>query len=559
VISTEPTAGRDALRSWSSIDWPAVERNVRGLQERIFRASQNGEPAKVKNLQKLLVRSSSAKLLAIRRATQINRGKRTPGIDGVVCHVPPRRLAMFRKGLSLKGYRPKPVRRVYIPKGDGKERPLGIPTMLDRVMQALVKLVLEPEWEPRFEANSYGFRPGRCTMDAIEALHRTLSKPGSSRWVLDADIAKCFDRIDHAALLARLPVFTTTIRRWLKAGVVELGALDPTTMGTPQGGIISPLLANIALDGMERLFGAERPDGRHITPCLRRGSNRGINLVRYADDFVITAPSREVLEGYVIPRLAEFLAGRGLELSQAKTRIVHIDDGFDFLGFNLRHFPNGKLLVRPQKEKVALHRRRLSAFFRSHRQLTTAEVIKVLSPVIRGWCNYYRYAVAKRTFAVLDHHVWQVTYRWAKRRHPRKNRRWVVNHYYGVDQGRGWDLWDGRNRLPRHNETRVSRFVKVRGKASPFDPNLRAYWEDRRTRRLVREASHFHRVHLLQRQAGRCAACKAVFDPDLEQGGNTNIVVRRDPATGEMTRVLVHRWCRPGRSPRSTSYVLADA
>ena len=197
MISTEPTAGRGALQSWSSIDWPAVERNVCRLQERIFRASQNGEPAKVKNLQKLLVRSSSAKLLAIRKATQINRGKRTPGIDGVVCHVPPRRLAMFRKGLSLKGYRPKPVRRVYIPKGDGKERPLGIPTMLDRVMQALVKLALEPEWEPRFEANSYGFRPGRCTMDAIEALHRTLSKPGSSRWILDADIAKCFDVATH--------------------------------------------------------------------------------------------------------------------------------------------------------------------------------------------------------------------------------------------------------------------------------------------------------------------------------------------------------------------------
>jgi RNA-directed DNA polymerase len=368
-----------------------------------------------------------------------------------------------------------------------------------------------------------------------------------------------FDRIDHEALLARLPVFTTTIRRWLKAGVVELGALDPTTMGTPQGGIISPLLANIALDGMERLFGAERADGRHVTPCLRRGSNRGINLVRYADDFVVTAPSREVLEAYVLPRLTEFLAGRGLELSEAKTRTVHIDDGFDFLGFNLRHFPNGKLLARPQKEKVALHRRRLSTFFRGNRQMPTAEVIKQLSPVIRGWCNYYRYAVAKRTFAVLDHHIWRITYKWAKRRHPRKNRRWVVNHYYGVDQGRGWDLWDGRNRLPRHNETRVSRFVKVRGKASPFDPSLRAYWEDRRTRRLMREASHFHRIHLLQRQAGRCAACKAVFDPDLEQGGNTNIVVRRDPATGDMTRVLVHRWCRPGRSPRSTSNVLADA
>ena len=419
----ERTAGRGALDDWAGIDWPAVERNVRRLQERIFRASRDGEPAKVKNLQKLLVRSSSAKLLAIRRVTQINRGKNTPGIDGVVCPMPSSRLAMFRKGLSLEGYRPKPVRRVYIPKAGGKERPLGIPTMLDRVMQALVTLALEPEWEPRFEANSYGFRPGRCTMDAIEALHRTLSKSGSSRWILDADIAACFDRIDHAALLARLPVFTTTIRRWLKAGVVELGALDATTMGTPQGGIVSPLLANIALDGMERLFGAERPDGRHVAPYRRRGSDRGVSLIRYADDFVVTAPSREVLEAYVLPHLAEFLAGRGLELSAAKTRIVHIDDGLDFLGFTLRRFPNGKLLVRPQKEKVTEHRRALSAYLRANRQLPTAEVIRALSPKIWGWCNYYRHAVARRTFNALDGHVWRITYKWAKRRHPRKNRR----------------------------------------------------------------------------------------------------------------------------------------
>ena len=559
MSSIEPTAGRGALNDWASIDWSAVERNVRRLQERIFRASQNGEPAKVKSLQKLLVRSSSAKLLAIRKVTQINRGKRTPGVDGVVCPLPSSRLAMFRKGLSLKGYRPKPVRRVYIPKAGGQTRPLGIPTMLDRVMQALVTLALEPEWEPRFEANSYGFRPGRCTMDAIEAIFRALSPKGSGRWVLDADIAKCFDRIEHEALLARLPVFTTTIRRWLKAGVVELGALDPTEMGTPQGGIVSPLLANIALDGMERLLGAERADGSHVSPSLRTGRNRGLNLVRYADDFVVTAPTREVLEDHVVPRLTEFLASRGLELSAAKTRIVHIDAGFDFLGFNIRRFPNGKLLVRPQPEKVAEHRRALSAFFKDNRQLPTAEVIKTLSPVIRGWCNYYRYAVAKRTFSALDDQMWRITYKWAKRRHPIKNRHWVVNHYYGVDQGRGWVLTDGRSQLPRHNATRVSRFVKVKGKVSPFDPSQRGYWEERRQRRLVREAGRFDRVHLLQQQAGRCAACKTVFDPDLEQFGNTNIVVRRDPATGETTRHLVHRWCRPGRPTRSTSTTLADA
>ena len=223
----------------------------RRLQERIYRATKDGDRQRVKNLQKLLARATSTKLLAIRRVTQENQGKNTAGVDGVVCDTPEARLELFREGLSLKGYRPLPVRRVYIPKDDGKQRPLGIPTVKDRVMQAIVKAALEPEWEARFEANSYGFRPGRCTMDAIEAIHTTLSRKGSSRWILDADISGCFDNIGHGPLLARLPVFTTTIRRWLKAGVVELGRYSPTDTGSPQGGIASPLLANVALDGME--------------------------------------------------------------------------------------------------------------------------------------------------------------------------------------------------------------------------------------------------------------------------------------------------------------------
>ena len=273
---------------------------------------------------------------------------------------------------------------------------------------------------------------------------------------------------------------------------------------------------------MERLLGAERAAGSHVSPSLRTGRNRGLNLVRYADDFVVTAPTREVLEDHVVPRLTEFLASRGLELSAAKTRIVQIDAGFDFLGFNIRRFPNGKLLVRPQPEKVAEHRRALSAFFKDNRQLPTAEVIKTLSPVIRGWCNYYRYAVAKRTFSALDDQVWRITYKWAKRRHPIKNRHWVVNHYYGVDQGRGWVLTDGRSQLPRHNAPRVSRFVKVKGKVSPFDPSQRGYWEERRQRRLVREAGRFDRVHPLHQQAGPGAARKTGLRPGLCQVGTSS-------------------------------------
>jgi RNA-directed DNA polymerase len=283
MLVIEPKDGRDLTR-WSDINWTAVEANVRRLQGRIYRATVAGEHAKVKNLQKLLVRSMSAKLLAIRRITQENQGKHTAGIDGVVCATPDARLSLLKEGLSLKGYRPKPVRRVYIPKANGKQRPLGIPTVKDRVMQAIVKLALEPEWESRFEANSYGFRPGRSCQDAIEAIHTTLNRRGCSQWVLDADISGCFDHIEHEALLRRLPVFTTTIRRWLQAGVVEFGQLRPSEAGTPQGGVISPLLANIALDGLERAFGSEGPEGKPVQPALRKGPNKGLNLIRYADD-----------------------------------------------------------------------------------------------------------------------------------------------------------------------------------------------------------------------------------------------------------------------------------
>jgi len=256
MLVIEPTNGRE-LTHWSQSNWTAGEANVRHLQGRISRAAAHEDQAQVKNLQKLMVRSMSATLKAIRQVTQEHSGKQTPGIDGVVCETPQKRLALVQDGLSLKGYGPKPVKRCYIPKSSGGQRPLGIPTQKDRVMQALVKLALEPEWESRFEANSYGFRPGRCTMDAITALHTCMNRQGASQWVLDADIKGCFDNIAHAALLKRLPVFTTTIRRWLKAGVVELGHYTDTEAGTPQGGVASPLLANIALDGMERLFDGE--------------------------------------------------------------------------------------------------------------------------------------------------------------------------------------------------------------------------------------------------------------------------------------------------------------
>jgi retron-type reverse transcriptase len=283
-VRAEQTDGRQPMRTWSSVGWTATEAVVGRIQDRIFRAAKAGDGARVKNLQKLLVRSRSAKLLAIRQVTQRNTGRNTPGIDGVVCRTPEDRVTLLESGLDLTGYKPKPVRRVYIPKANGKLRPLGIPTVKDRVMQAVVKLALEPEWETRFEANSYGFRPGRCTMDAIEAVFIARGQKGSSRWILDADISGCFDAIAHGPLLARLPTFTRTIERWLKAGSIDMGAWRASEAGTPQGGILSPVLANVALDGMERLFGGEDRDGNPVKAATKKGMDKSVVLIRYADD-----------------------------------------------------------------------------------------------------------------------------------------------------------------------------------------------------------------------------------------------------------------------------------
>jgi RNA-directed DNA polymerase len=407
--------------TWADVNWHAVEENVRRLQERISRATTHNAWRMVNNLQKLLGRATSNKLLASRRTTQENQGKHTAGVDGMVYDTPEARWKLFQEGLSLKGYKPKPVRRVYIPKDNGKQRPLGIPTGKDRVMQAIAQATLEPEWEARFAANSYGFRPGRCTMDAIAAIHTTMSRKDSSPWVLDADISGCFDNLDHSPLLAKLPVCTATLHRWLKAGVVELGSLTPTDTGTPQGGGISPLLAHVALDGMERLFDAAYTDGRPKAPAFRRGNNKGIAVIRYADDVVITAPTREVLETYARPRIEKFLQERGLALSEAKTRIVHITEGFNFLGFHIRKCgKRGTLLTVPQKAKVLKHVRAIRSYLDAHKQTPAVAVLRALNPVIRGWANYDRYCAAKQVFQKVRHAQWHMLGVWAKRRHPKK-------------------------------------------------------------------------------------------------------------------------------------------
>lgn len=553
-MQAEQTGEREQT-AWSDIDWAAAEAAVRRLQDRIYRAAAAGNRRQEKNLQKLLVRSRSAKRLAVRRVTQQNAGRNTPGVDGLVCRTPESRMRLA-DGLSLRDHRPQPVRRVHIPKSDGRMRPLGIPTIRERALQMLVKMALEPEWETRFETNSYGFRPERCTMDAIVALHTTLAPTGASEWVLDADIAGCFDNLGHQPLLARLPVFTTTIRGWLKAGTVELGTWKPTTTGVPQGGPLSPLLANVALDGMERLFGAEDKQGRHIRPNDRRGANRGISLVRYADDLVVTAPTREVLETYVVPKLSSFLAERGLQLSEAKTRIVHIDGGFDFLGFSVRRF-RGVVLTRPQKEKVVQHLRTIYDYLHRHRQATPSRIIGDLGPVIRGWANYYRHGASKHTFHSADYHVQAKLWRWAKRRHPTKTASWIRSRYFDSR----WNFVDGQEALARHDKVTVTRHRKVQGKRSPLNPDDRDYWELRKQRRLAETLRSPERWALLRRQDCKCAMCGVRFDPDEDIPfiDEHHIIPRCHGGTDQPDNLqLVHRWCHHAHHTR-TGYRAAEA
>ncbi|NCT69253.1 MAG: group II intron reverse transcriptase/maturase, partial [Rhodanobacteraceae bacterium] len=324
-VLTHESARSNAPQDWHAIDWRRVEQNVRGIQIRITKATQEGKWRKVKALQRLLTRSFCGKAFAVKRVTE-NQGSRTAGVDRELWETPEsRREAIGR--LERRGYRPQPLRRVFIPKANGKERPLGIPTMLDRAMQALHLLALEPVSESRSDPNSYGFRRNRSTHDAMSQLFVSLSQKASAEWVLEADIKGCFDHINHDWLLRHVPLDTAILRKWLKAGVIHKGMLQATDAGTPQGGIISPTLANVALNGLESEL------IEHLGAKLGKTKARKlkVNVVRYADDFVITGISKEALENEVKPWVESFLAERGLTLSMEKTRIVHIDDGFDFL------------------------------------------------------------------------------------------------------------------------------------------------------------------------------------------------------------------------------------
>ena len=423
---------------------------------------------------KLMLRSFSNLLLSVNKVTQKNKGRKTPGIDDQLVLTPKARIKLVNQMTKHQTWAAQPGKRIYIPKANGKRRPLGILTIKNRVAQSIVKNALEPSWEARFESNSYGFRPGRSCHDAIKQCWLRLHRGKTHQWVLDADVRAAFDNISQGFILECLGKVPgrELIKQWLLAGYVEAEIFHATTDGVQQGGVISPLIFNIALDGLEKIL------------APRAG------YIRYADDMVITARTKEEIEA-LVPTVQKFLTERGLELNTEKSKIIHLKDGFNFLGFNVRSY-NDKCIVKPQKEKVHTFLKGIRAWLAKYPSVSAERVVRLLNPKLRGWTNYYRHVNSKQTLKYVDTQIWRAVWKWCLKRHRNKSKAWVYRKYFTVAQNRSWTFFA---KVPNQNmgfkniflfhcsKISIKPHVKVKGKASPDNPELHAYWQNRQIKR----------------------------------------------------------------------------
>ena len=489
------------------ITWAACQRRVRSLPRRIVQAVQAAAWRKVKRLSYLLIHSFAARALAVKRVIE-NKGQKTPGVDGELWETPKKKaLGVTRIGW-WRNYRPVPLRRLYIPKNNGKKRPLSIPARRDRGKQALWLQALEPIAETLADRNSYGFRPKRRCADAIDQCFKALRQKDTATWILEGDIQGFFDTIHFSWIEDHIPMNKRVLSKWLKSGFVERGTRYPTTTGVPQGGILSPVISNMVLDGLEQVVCSH--------PRFRRRYN--INYVRWADDFVVTANSREVLAETVLPRINAFLAERGVRLSADKTLLTPIAEGFDFLGQTLRKHDgrNGepaKLLIKPSTASFQALKAKVRSLCKQAAGVTPAALIEQLNPVLRGWANYHRHTLCGQTFFWLDSFGWRRLFRWAKRRHPDKTGRWITDRYFPHQPGKSWCFTDpatGKQVLRVWESIKPERSLKVKGAANPFDPDWEAYFRARDQRVTLRASAPF-RAKILRQQQGVCPGCRQMM------------------------------------------------
>lgn len=553
--ATMNAASSDEAKGWHQIDWQKAYCFVRKTQLKIAQATKAGDWRRVFRLQRLLAHSFYGRCMAVKRVTE-NRGRKTPGVDGETWSTPTAKWNAVKRLSHKRGYRPKPLKRVWIPKpGKQEKRPLGIPTMLDRAMQALYLQGLEPFVESTSDPKSYGFRPDRSTADAMVELFHLLAPTVAPAWILEGDIKGFFDNINHEWLCRHVPMDKAMLHKWLKAGVIDKHQFADTKAGTPQGGIISPCLANATLNGLENQLKAYFAQQVGVTKSKRLG----LQVVRYADDFVITAFSKELLENKVKPWVEEFLSVRGVQLSQEKTRITHINTGFDFLGWNFRKYVpkspyrKAKLLIKPSKKNAQAFYHKVAEIIKNSGALTQDALIGRLNPVLRGWAEYHSPVVAKQTFSKLEHLIFWRLWRWARHRHPNKSIKWVRKRYFQSIGERSWVFAAsyklhsgeaGHRRLYGLASTPIVRHKRLPTEYHPYDAEHEEKWEALRVQRMRHKLRYRKEVwSLFSRQLGLCAYCGGGLS--MQSGWHDHHIVRRVDGGSDRkeNRVLLHPNC----------------